>query len=33
MPSELGFLLEGISVKCCKTKIKGNSKEYNQEEE
>ena len=33
MPSELGFLLEGISVKCCKTKIKGKSKEYNQEEE
>ena len=29
MPRELGFLLEGISVKCFKTKIKGKSKEYN----
>ena len=33
IPSELGRLSEGISVECCKTKTKGNSKEYNQEEE
>ena len=33
MPSELGLLLEGISVECYKTKIKGKSKEYNQEEQ
>ena len=33
IPSELGRLWEGISVECCKTKIKGKSKEYNQEEE
>ena len=33
IPSELGRLWEGISVECCKTKTKGKSKEYNQEEE
>ena len=33
MLSELGFLLKGISVECCKTKMEGKSKEHNQEEE